>query len=163
MSTGRIIKKIREDKGLMQKEVSAHLEIGNSNYNKLENGHRDLSVDELLKLSKLFNLTTDQILNYENIIPEDVTIEDKPDFEKLHLINQLDEDDKSMIFKMVDKMLTTKKFKDFFNNNFLLKKITVQNMIPQTKPLNNNIRKNNLLLIPSSGLIGKLIKNLNTE
>jgi hypothetical protein len=36
-------------------------------------------------------------------------------------------------------------------------------MIPQTKPLNNNIRKNNLLLIPSSGLIGKLIKNLNTE
>ena len=114
MSTGRIIKKIREDKGLMQKEVSAHLEIGNSNYNKLENGHRDLSVDELLKLSKLFNLTTDQILNYENIIPEDVTIEDKPDFEKLHLINQLDEDDKSMIFKMVDKMLTTKKFKDFF-------------------------------------------------
>ena len=117
MSTGRIIKKIREDKGLMQKEVSAHLEIGNSNYNKLENGHRDLSVDELLKLSKLFNLTTDQILNYENIIPEDVTIEDKPDFEKLHLINQLDEEDKNMIFRMVDKMLTTKKFKDFFNKN----------------------------------------------
>ena len=123
MSTGRIIKKIREDKGLMQKEVSAHLEIGNSNYNKLENGHRDLSVDELLKLSKLFNLTTDQILNYENIIPEDVTIEDKPDFEKLHLINQLDEDDKSMIFKMVDKMLTTKKFKDFFNKRRCTRKI----------------------------------------
>ncbi len=36
---------------------------------------------------------------------------------KLHLINQLDEDDKSMIFKMVDKMLTTKKFKDFFAKN----------------------------------------------
>lgn len=27
----------------MQKEVSSHLGIGNSNYNKLENGHRDLS------------------------------------------------------------------------------------------------------------------------
>ena len=106
-----------EDKGLMQKEVSAHLGIGNSNYNKLENGHRDLSVEELLKLSKLFNLTTDQILNYENIVPEDITIEDKPDFEKLHLINQLDEEDKNMIFRMVDKMLTTKKFKDFFNKN----------------------------------------------
>ena len=77
MSTGRIIKKIREDKGLMQKEVSAHLEIGNSNYNKLENGHRDLSVDELLKLSKLFNLTTDQILNYENIIPAHTPIENQ--------------------------------------------------------------------------------------
>lgn len=72
-------------------------------------------MEELLKLSKLLNPTTDQILNYENIIPEDVTIKDKPDFEKLHLINQLDEDDRSMVFKMVDKMLTTKKFKDFFN------------------------------------------------
>jgi len=81
------------------------------------NGHKELSVDELLKLSKLFNLTADQILNYGNIIPEEVTIEDKPDFEKLHLINQLDEEDRSMIFKMVDKMLTIKKFKDFFNKN----------------------------------------------
>ncbi|MGL5234786.1 MAG: hypothetical protein ACRC8Z_08545 [Empedobacter falsenii] len=56
-------------------------------------------------------------MNYENIIPEEITIEDKPDFEKLHLINQLDKEDKSMIFRMVDKMLTTKKIKDFFNKN----------------------------------------------
>ncbi|AZB32168.1 hypothetical protein [Chryseobacterium balustinum] len=65
----------------------------------------NLSVEEILKLSKLFNLSTDQILNYENIVPEDITIEDKPDFEKLHLINQLDEEDRSMIFRMVEKML----------------------------------------------------------
>ena len=45
----------------MQKEVSAHLGIGNSNYNKLENGHRDLSVDELRKFAILFNMTTDVI------------------------------------------------------------------------------------------------------
>ncbi len=64
-----------------------------------------------MKLSKLFNLTTDQILNYENIIPEEITIEDKPDFEKLHLINQLDEKDKSMIFRMVYKMTNTKNLK----------------------------------------------------
>lgn len=101
----------------MQKEVSSFLDIGNSNYNKLENGHRDLSIDELQKLSKLFNLTTDQILNYENIIPEEVTIVDKPDFEKLHLINQLEEEDKQTIFRLVEKMLTNKKFKDFFAKN----------------------------------------------
>src|SRR5690606_23682087 len=82
-----------------------------------ENGHRDLSVDELKKLSKLFNLTTDQILNYENIVPEEVTLEDKPDFEKLHLINQLDEEDRNTVFKIIDTMLTKKKFKDFFHKN----------------------------------------------
>ncbi|MDR1458949.1 MAG: helix-turn-helix transcriptional regulator [Bacteroidales bacterium] len=117
MDIGRIIKKIREDKGLMQKEVSSYLDIGNSNYNKLENGRRDLSVDELQKLARLFNLTTDQILNYENIVPEEVTLSDKPDFEKLNLINQLDDDDKATVYKIVDTMLTKKKFKDFFNKN----------------------------------------------
>ncbi len=116
---GRIIKRIREDKGLMQKEVSSYLDIGNSNYNKLENGKRDLSVDELQKIAILFSMTTDQILNYENIVPEEITISNKPDFEKLNLINQLDDDDKATVFKIVDTMLTKKKFKDFFN-----KKIT---------------------------------------
>ena len=42
---------------------------------------------------------------------------DKPDFEKLHLINQLDEDDKTTVFKIVDTMLIKKKFKDFFAKN----------------------------------------------
>ena len=35
----------------------------------------------------------------------------------MKLIEELDEEDKSMVFKMVEKMLTTKKFKDFFNKN----------------------------------------------
>lgn len=117
MDIGRIIKKIREDKVLMQKQVSSYLGIGNSNYNKLENGRRDLSVDELQKMARLFDMTTDQILNYENIVPEEITVSNKPDFEKLNLINQLDDDDKATVFKIVDTMLTKKKFKDFFNKN----------------------------------------------
>ncbi|CAD7801685.1 hypothetical protein CHRY9390_00813 [Chryseobacterium aquaeductus] len=35
----------------------------------------------------------------------------------MELIQQLDEEDKSTVFKIIDKMLTTKKFKDFFNKN----------------------------------------------
>ena len=35
----------------------------------------------------------------------------------MELIQQLDEKDKSTVFKIIDKMLTTKKFKDFFNKN----------------------------------------------
>ena len=37
--------------------------------------------------------------------------------EQMELIQQLDDDDKSTVFKIIDKMLTTKKFKDFFNKN----------------------------------------------
>ncbi len=117
MQTGTIIKRIREDKGLMQKEVSAYLVIGNSNYNKLENGHRDLSVTELKQLATLFNMTTDEILNYGNVVPQEVKIEGKPDFEKLHLINQLKEDDRATVFKIIDTMLTKQKFQAFFQQN----------------------------------------------
>ncbi|MDF2553365.1 MAG: uncharacterized protein K0R77_2640 [Chryseobacterium sp.] len=69
-------------------------------------------------MAKLFNLTTDQIINYnENIIPTEIVIEDKSTLEQMELIQQLDEEDKSTVFKIIDKMLTTKKFKDFFNKN----------------------------------------------
>ncbi len=35
----------------------------------------------------------------------------------MQLIQQLDEEDKSMVFRMVDKMLTKKKLIDFFQKN----------------------------------------------
>jgi len=66
-------------------------------------------------LARLFDMTVDQVLNYEGELPGEVTLEDKPEFERIKLINQLDEDDRSTIFKIIDTMLTKKKFKDFFN------------------------------------------------
>ena len=69
-------------------------------------------------MAKLFNLTTDQIINYDdNMIPKEIVMEDKSTLEQMELIQQLDEDDKTTVFKIIDKMLTTKKFKDFFNKN----------------------------------------------
>jgi hypothetical protein len=63
-------------------------------------------------LTKLFNHTADQIINYdENLIPKEVVIEDKSTIEQMQLLQQLDEDYKTTVFKIIDKMLTTKKFK----------------------------------------------------
>jgi hypothetical protein len=44
-------------------------------------------------------------------------IEDKSIIEQMKLIQELEEDDKNTVFKIIDKMLTTKKFKDFFAKN----------------------------------------------
>lgn len=68
-------------------------------------------------MAQLFNLTADQILNYDGKIPKEVIIEDKTAAEQFRLIQQLDEEDKQTSFKIIEKMLTTKKFKDFFNKN----------------------------------------------
>lgn len=48
---------------------------------------------------------------------KEVTVEDKTTMEQVRLIQQLDNEDKHMIFKMIGTMLTKKKFKDFFQKN----------------------------------------------
>lgn len=116
-ATGLVIKKIREQKGMLQKQVAAELGIGYTNYNKMENGNREPSVKEIQQLAKLFGMTVDQLLDFEGELPQEVSIEDKPGFEQMNLINQLDEEDKSTVMKIIDTMLTKKKFKDFFTKN----------------------------------------------
>jgi len=37
--------------------------------------------------------------------------------EQVKLIQELNEEDRSMVFKMIETFLTKKKFKDFFNKN----------------------------------------------
>jgi len=74
-------------------------------------------VDELQKMAQLFNMTTDQIINYDGKIPKEVVIEDKTTVEQMRLIQQLDDEDKQTIFRLIEKMLTNKKFKDFFQKN----------------------------------------------
>ena len=80
-------------------------------------GRVDTSVQELIKLSQLFDMTVDQIINYEGDIPAEVTLKDKSVAEQNRLFDQLDEEDRQTVLKIVDKMLTTKKFNTFFQEN----------------------------------------------
>lgn len=117
MSLADNIKAIREEKNLKQIEVATHIGVDKSAYSKIEKGSRALTVDELQKMAGLFNMSTDQILNYDGKIPKEVVIEDKSTVEQMRLIQQLDEEDKQTIFRLIEKMLTNKKFKDFFQKN----------------------------------------------
>ncbi len=117
MSIGQNIKKIREEKGLTQQSIAELIAMHRSNYSKIESGQRELSIDALHKISKFFGMTIDQIVTFEGNIPQEVTVEDKSLSEQIKLIQELDEEDKTIVFKMVDKMLTSKKFKEFFSKN----------------------------------------------
>jgi transcriptional regulator with XRE-family HTH domain len=117
MNVGENIKKLRKEKGLQQKQIAIELGIDQSNYNKIENGKREPSLDLLNKLAGLFGVSVDDILNPNKELPKEVTVEDKTTTEQVRLIQQLDDEDKHVIFKMIDTMLTKKKFKDFFQKN----------------------------------------------
>lgn len=117
MHVGKNIKKIREQKKLMQKEVAAAAGLHPANYNKMEKGEREPSIDALDKIAKLFGMTVDELIHFEGKLPKEVKIEDKTTNEKLRLIEQLDEEDKQAVFRIIDCMLTKSKFKDFFQKN----------------------------------------------
>jgi transcriptional regulator with XRE-family HTH domain len=118
MSLAENIKTIREEKNLMQKEVATHIDVDKSTYSKIEKGMRDVTVTELQKMAQLFNISIDQLVNYDGgKIPKEIVIEDKNAVEQMRLIQQLEAEDKQTIFRLIDKMLTNKKFKDFFQKN----------------------------------------------
>src|SRR5690606_19980077 len=114
---GKNIKKIREQKGLMQKEVAAAAGIHTSNYSKIEKGEREPSIEALDKIARLFGMTVDELIHLEGKVPKEVTIEDKTISEKLRLIEQLLDEDKQALYLVIDTMLTKSKFKDFFQKN----------------------------------------------
>jgi transcriptional regulator with XRE-family HTH domain len=117
MSIGQNIKRIREEKGLTQQQVAELIAMHRSNYSKIESGQREISVEALGKVAKYFGMTIDHVVNFDGGVPQEVTVEDKTLLEQVKLIQELEPDEKSTIFKMVDAFLTKKKFKDFFQKN----------------------------------------------
>jgi transcriptional regulator with XRE-family HTH domain len=117
MNIGLNIKKIREEKSLTQQQIAVLINMHRSNYSKIENGQREISVEALNKIAQYFGMTVDQIINFDGGMPQEVVIEDKSLLEQVKLIQELEPEEKSMIFKMIDTFLTQKKFKDFFQKN----------------------------------------------
>lgn len=117
MNIGENIKRFREEKGMTQQQIAELVNMHRSNYSKVENGQRELSITALNKIAKYFGITLDELVNAEGPVPKEVTIEDKAALEQVKLIQELEPEDRNMIYKMVDKMLTNKKFKDFFQKN----------------------------------------------
>lgn len=118
ISVGKNIKKIREQKGLMQKEVACVADMQASNYSKIESGQRDISVEALDKIAVFFGMTVDEIIHFEDAkTPAPVKVEDKTANEKVQLISQLDEEDKNAVYRIIDGMLTKNKFQTFFEQN----------------------------------------------
>jgi hypothetical protein len=115
--TAKVATEARTVKELSRhKPTSLSHTIPYTSYIKVENNTRDIAIDELERFAGYFGMTIDQVVHFDNQ-PVEVTIQDKPNFEQINMINQLDEDDRTVVFKIIDTMLTKKKFKDFFNNN----------------------------------------------
>ncbi len=59
------IKKLREDRDLSQEELASRLGVPRPSISQIESGQRDISSIELAKLSKIFDISVDELLSEE--------------------------------------------------------------------------------------------------
>lgn len=110
MDIGERIKKIREARGLSQKEVATMIKMDQSQYSKLEKDKTDPSVSTLNKVAKALGIQLSEL--FADDLLRDVNSYDKSAMEKISLIDQLDEEEKKSIFKIIDGLISKKKMKD---------------------------------------------------
>jgi len=108
----RNIRRLRELKGLSQKEVSAKSKVPQGQYSRIENGHVEPSVSTLEKLSRVFEVSISEFFKADDI-NEEVNL---PLMEKIKLIDTLAEDEQNALFKMIDLAISNKRMKDNLSN-----------------------------------------------
>ncbi len=59
---GGRIKKLREEIGINQQKLAKHLGVGRATLSQIENGERKITAQELVELSKIFNVSIDVLL-----------------------------------------------------------------------------------------------------
>jgi len=68
---GERIKKMREKIGLSQEKLAKKVKINRVSLSQVENGQRDVSATEVTKFSKIFNISTDVLLD----LKQDIKVE----------------------------------------------------------------------------------------
>jgi transcriptional regulator with XRE-family HTH domain len=112
------IKTLRKGSNMSQQELAEKLHIHVTHLSKMENGHLSPSIDIVQRLMKVFAVSADQLLNDdENSV---VDIQNHEFNEQLALINQLDEDEKNALIKIINSMLTKKRMKDLLDGKVKL-------------------------------------------
>lgn len=61
----KILKELRKEKGVSQKEVAQAIGVTPSAYGNYEQGTREPSLDVLIKICKFFNTTPNYLLGFE--------------------------------------------------------------------------------------------------
>ena len=60
------LKEIREENGFTQNQIANFLNIKQNTYSQYENEKRQLPIDVLIKLARLYKVSTDYILELED-------------------------------------------------------------------------------------------------
>jgi len=119
MKIGDSLKKLRENKGYTQQQMADLIHAHRSGYSKMENNQQEVPVDSIVQIAKNFALSVDDVIFFDEKhgVPNEASMEDKVALEQLQLINELDVEEKNILFKLIDTFVSKKRFKYYLQKN----------------------------------------------
>ena len=112
------IKGLRKGAAMSQQDLADKLHIHVTHLSKMENGHLVPSIDIVQRLMKVFAVSADQLLNEDEKTVVD--IQNHEVNEQLAMINQLEDEEKNALIKIINSMLTKKRMKDLLEGKIKL-------------------------------------------
>jgi len=112
MNINKRIKEIRELKGMTSKDVVSAIEdMSISSYSRIENSRIEPSVTTLRKVAKALDVRISELVEEDTVFDE-VKSYDSSLIVKVRLIEELTEEERKIVFSLVDALISKKKLKD---------------------------------------------------
>jgi transcriptional regulator with XRE-family HTH domain len=115
MKMSEKIKILRKEKKWSQAELAETLNVHVTHISRLETGKYAPSLELLKKIAEMFGVTTDYLL-YDSIESlEPVTIQNKPLYERMKLVDSLEEEDRKILVGVIETFLTKQQMWNVLN------------------------------------------------
>jgi transcriptional regulator with XRE-family HTH domain len=103
------IKRLRKQKGWSQTELAEKIGSHLSHINRIETDKYKPSVDVLVKMADVFDVSIDTLVRDSDVDLKEVTVEDKDLAQRIKLIESLEPEDRHALCRVIDSMLTKQK------------------------------------------------------
>jgi len=113
------IKLLRKRKGISQQELAELTGLNMSYVSRLENGHHEPSIEVIRKMTRIFEVSADYLLN-DSEDDLEVTIKDRGLADRIRLIESLPEKKKQALMEIIDDMLTNEKLRSLLHEKLTI-------------------------------------------
>ena len=103
------LQRLRQLKKLSQKQVALAVGIPQGQYSRIENAKVEPTLTTLAKIAGALDISLAELMRDQ---PGPEHLPDLPLLEKLHLLDQLDPDERQALIKIIDLAISKKQLKD---------------------------------------------------
>jgi len=115
MDVAEQIKKIRKEKGFSQQELADKLSMNRVQYNRIETGKSDPTMNILQRIATVLEIDMVQFFEAKNN-EQDIHTINEPLLQKVKLLDELDEVQKKSICNIIDTAIANKRMKQALSN-----------------------------------------------